>query len=108
MFVKHDQEFMKSKEGKSLYARWRNIRYQRCEEWDDFSKFAEWALNNGFSMDAQLKRHDNRVEYKPGNCYFHEPVSEYAIDDDCIKRWNDTVNKIRVHFGMKPLEVDNE
>lgn len=103
MRIKYDQDFMKSPEGKSLHSRWKNIRYQRGEEWDEFQAFVDWALANGFTMDAQLKRYDNRVPFNPSNSYFHEPENDYAITADCIKRWNDTVNKIRVHFGMKPL-----
>ena len=72
MFPKHDQEFIKSEKGNSLYSRWRNIRNQRCKEWDDFSKFAEWALENGFETKLQLKRYDSREEYTPDNCYFYE------------------------------------
>ena len=107
MFVKYDQDFMKSQEGMSLHSRWKKIRNQRCAEWDDFMAFVNWALDNGFSMDAQLKRYDSREEFKPGNAYFHEPVDGCTTTEESIKRWNDTVNKIRVHFGMKPLEVDN-
>lgn len=107
MSVKYDQAFLKTPEGKSIYSRWRNIRNQRCKEWDDFHKFAEWALSNGFSKYLQLKRHDNREEYKPGNCYFYDADNEYVIGADDIKKWNKTVNVIRAHYGMGPVEVNN-
>ena len=107
MRIKYDQEFMKSPEGKSLNSRWRNIRNQRCEEWEDFQAFVDWALANGFGLELQLKRHDNRVPYQPGNAYFLKPDVEDGTIGESIKRWNDTVNKIRKHYGLEPLGVDN-
>ena len=105
MYVKHNQEFLKSPDGKSLYSRWRNIRRNRCEEWNDFDKFAEWALENGFSKDLQLKRFDDSEEFKPGNCYFHKGKDRgYFMDsEEFCKRWDKTVNRIRKHYGLEPI-----
>ena len=107
MFAKYDQEFIKSKEGNSLYSRWRNIRNKRCKEWDDFSKFAEWALNNGYKIDLLLKRYDSREDYSPENCYFHETTNQYILDADWKKRWDKAVNRIREYYGMEPVGGNN-
>lgn len=108
MFPKHDQEFLKTPEGNSLYSRWRNIRHRRCKEWGDFSKFAEWALSNGFTKDLQIKRYDNEGEYSPDNCYLYESPNEYILQADWCKKWNETVNRIRAHYGLEPVEMIQE
>lgn len=40
-----------------------------CEEWrDDFSKFYEWAINNGYSDNLTIDRIDVDGDYEPSNC----------------------------------------
>lgn len=44
-----------------------------CEEWDDFGKFHDWALENGYNDEAQfgectLDRIDVDGNYEPNNC----------------------------------------
>lgn len=39
-----------------------------CEEWDDFSKFREWALKNGYAENLTIERVDVDGNYCPDNC----------------------------------------
>jgi len=40
-----------------------------CDEWkEDFAKFYEWALNNGYSENLTIDRIDNDKGYFPENC----------------------------------------
>lgn len=39
-----------------------------CEEWKDFTKFREWALNNGYEENLTIDRIDSNKDYCPENC----------------------------------------
>ena len=40
-----------------------------CEEWEkDFTAFAKWALNNGYSDELTLDRINPDGDYEPSNC----------------------------------------
>lgn len=39
-----------------------------CEEWDDFSKFRDWALANGYTDILTIERKDVNGNYNPNNC----------------------------------------
>ncbi len=39
-----------------------------CSEWEDFTVFREWALNNGYTDSLTIDRIDNDKGYCPSNC----------------------------------------
>lgn len=42
-----------------------------CPEWvNDYAKFRDWALNNGYKEGLQINRIDNDGNYEPNNCNF--------------------------------------
>lgn len=39
-----------------------------CEDWRDYLKFREWAMNNGYAEGMSIDRIDNSLGYNPDNC----------------------------------------
>lgn len=73
--------------GTRLYETWKNMRnrcrpgnknanryFDRgitvCDEWNDYKKFHDWAMDNGYSDSLTLDRVDNDKGYSPENCRF--------------------------------------
>lgn len=97
-----------------------------CEEWaNDFAKFSEWALANGYDKNLTLDRHpDNNGNYEPSNCRwatakqqmrnrrsnreataFGETklLCEWAEDPRCLVRYQ--CFRERIKRGMKPEDA---
>lgn len=63
-----------------------------CSEWNDFSAFRNWALNNGYSDSLTIDRINNDKGYSPENCRW-STVKEQAN--------NRTNNRIIEYKGIK-------
>ena len=45
-----------------------------CDEWmNDFKKYYDWCMDNGYKQELHIDRRDNDGNYEPGNCRFVTP-----------------------------------
>jgi hypothetical protein len=94
--------------GKHLYGRW--IKYRdkpHSPEFDDFPRFYEWAIKAGYrDVGETLRRKDETLPYSPDNCYWVK--ANTICPDEWIEKWNETVNRIRRHYGMPPIGTSDK
>lgn len=71
-----------------------------CEEWNDFSNFEAWAMENGYGDDLTIDRVDNDGNYCPENCRWttvkvqannrsSNHFLEYGGERKTIAEWSD-------------------
>ena len=103
-------EIRHSPSGERLYEYWKRVRlYHHAPVFDLFMDFYQWAMDNGYSDDLKLRRRDPSLPYGPDNCVWIHPTQPARLyskqDQEVAARWNETVNRLRIHFGMKPFRV---
>ena len=99
---------MKKQEDKLYMTYWRfmrsehlNQRATMCEEWfEDFYKFREWALGNGYVYNDPhfmytLQRKNKNKPYGPDNCFFRTKG----------KRDNETIEKEKTLFTKEEIKT---
>ncbi|MGN6822756.1 MAG: hypothetical protein ACTHJ7_08310 [Candidatus Nitrosocosmicus sp.] len=82
----HNPNYKHGGKGTRLYNIWKDIKkrcsnpkcinyrfyggrgIKRCIEWDDFSVFREWAINNGYADSLTIDRINYNGNYEPSNC----------------------------------------
>lgn len=108
----YDPKQRETPEFKTLYRRYYSpTSHKYREAFGTFQEFYDWAMATGFVLDARLACKDPDKPYTPDNLIWTMPqmkqVDKYGIEvQESIKRWNETVNRIRVHYGLKPLRTE--
>lgn len=77
-------------------------------EWESYSVFHTWAVYNGYTVEAWLRRIDESQPYAPENCVWYTSEEDAPVDQKRADEWNAVVNRIRKHYGMPPIGIDKE
>ena len=104
--ITYDPELREGEHGRRLYAYWKRVKIDTdSPEFLDYSLFYKWAIDNGYRVGAKLAREDLTKPYSPENCFwFCRKDHDYMPRDPEFEYlWDDTVNRIRRHFGMEPI-----
>ena len=105
--IKYDPRLRETDHGRRLYTYWKKVRLNTdSAEFETFDGFYKWAQDAGYSVGSKLIRLDARAPFNPDNCVwiYHEQKEEKAERDPNWERiWDETVNRIRLHYGMEPV-----
>jgi hypothetical protein len=85
-----------------------------CDEWnDDYIKFKDWALKNGYNEKLQIDRINNNGNYEPSNCrwvtqqqnVFNKPGSKKSSSKYKGVSWNKKNKNWRANITIKCKEI---
>lgn len=103
--VKESPEFV------ALYSKWKQLKkFPLHTDFEDFNKFFKWSMKHGYQQGAQLILINEAKPYGPKNCEWRKVQQKTQLplrgeeQQEFVKKWNKAVNRIRKHYGMKPLE----
>jgi hypothetical protein len=112
--VIYPPEIRKSQSWKRLYSYWKKVRSEaHAPAFDNFMNFYNWAMNNGYADNRKLRKVDPSRPWVPDNGTWLpiEPGTGkiYGRNTrEAVVRWNETVNRLRIHYGMKPFPLEEE
>jgi hypothetical protein len=64
-------------------------------------------VQSGYNVGDWLRLIDGSLGYTPDNCVWHTPAGGARESKEWADAWNKSVNRIRKHYGMQPLEGTN-
>lgn len=108
--ITYDPEMRQSDHGRRLYTYWRKVRPDTdSPEFLEYPKFFKWAMANGYTVGAKLFKYEPDEPYSPENSFW-VARKDWVIGDVEVyrnmareRKWDETINRIRLHFGMEPI-----
>lgn len=61
----------------NLQRRYKNMEAREKTGWGSFKEFAKWAMDNGYFINAFLRKKDKNLPFGPDNAYFSSIPDKY-------------------------------
>jgi len=75
-----------------------------CQEWSDYSRFRQWAMENGYTNELTIDRIDVNGNYCPGNCRWSDAKTQANnVSRNRIFEYNGakmTMSELADHLGI--------
>ena len=110
----YDRKLKATPEFQYLYHKWRWIRNQQYSDaFAQFMDFYKWSMDNGFKLnESRLEILDASKPCGPDNCrWYYSATAQREYTEEQKKQiasWNETVNRIRIHFGLEPFQENGD
>ena len=88
---------------KKIYSSWiRQDSIGRVHDWDDFTEFLAWSLENGARMGLRCVRMDIKKIYSPDNCVWQHELRYSDSDEEGFTeaKWNSICSELRAKLGI--------
>jgi hypothetical protein len=78
-----------------------------CEDWHDYFKFRNWALQNGFEEDLEIDRIDSYGNYEPSNCKWSTELEQQRNRRNNVSiMWNGETHILIEWSEMLGIKLD--
>ena len=116
--AKYDKSMTVGEIGRRLYIYWCKVKYKTDDPvFLDYKRFYNWSLEKGYVAGSRLFRDDITKPYSTENCVWvanKRCMNDAKRPPDKIygrkfaQKWDEAVNRIRVHYGMSPIYSSEE
>jgi hypothetical protein len=77
----------------------------RCEEWNDFKVFYEWAITSGYNDALTIERKNSEGNYEPSNCTWIALEKQAWTRRNSLKKEKVLEIRALAELGVKTIDL---